>query len=103
MNEPHTSNRYEQNAGKPPGKIVKDWVWEMAAYVKSLDSKHLVSTGEEGYRSEGETPPPHLNWINGGWKGMWGRGGGEHGFWSTPATPTTDTTPPSPHPPSPRR
>lgn len=70
MNEPHTSNRYEQNAGKPPGKIVKDWVWEMAAYVKSVDAKHLVSTGEEGYRSDGETPPPHLNWINGGWKGV---------------------------------
>jgi mannan endo-1,4-beta-mannosidase len=70
MNEPHTSNRYEQDQGKPPGKIVKDWVWEMAAYVKSIDRNHLVSTGEEGYRSDGETPPPHLNWINGGFKGM---------------------------------
>ena len=69
MNEPHTSNRWEQDQGKPPGKIVKDWVWEMAAFVKSLDRNHLVSTGEEGYRSDGDTPPPHLNWINDGWKG----------------------------------
>jgi hypothetical protein len=29
-----------------------------------------VSTGEEGYRADGNVNPPHNNWLNGGFKGV---------------------------------
>ncbi|CAL5219410.1 g1238 [Coccomyxa viridis] len=70
MNEPHTTDLYERNRGWPPGQLVRNWIWEMAAYVKSVDGNHMVSTGEEGYRADGPANPPHNNWINGGYKGV---------------------------------
>ena len=42
QNEPHTTDLYEINQGLPPGQIVKNWIWEMAAYIKSIDSNHMV-------------------------------------------------------------
>ncbi|CAK0742592.1 hypothetical protein CVIRNUC_001407 [Coccomyxa viridis] len=70
MNEPHTTDLYEINRGWPPGQLARNWLWEMAAYIKSIDSNHLVSSGEEGYRADGPTNAPHNNWINGGYKGV---------------------------------
>jgi mannan endo-1,4-beta-mannosidase len=70
-NEPHTTNRWEADAGLPPGALVRDWVWEMAGRVKGFPGfKAMVSTGEEGYRSDGEAVSPHNVWINGGFKGV---------------------------------
>ncbi len=43
-NEPHLVN-----GGDPSGQLIRAWVAEMAAFFKSLDGNHLVSTGEEGY------------------------------------------------------
>ncbi|ESQ48947.1 hypothetical protein EUTSA_v10020842mg [Eutrema salsugineum] len=42
MNEP-------QCKADPSGKTLTAWIREMAPYVKSLDSKHLLSTGLEGF------------------------------------------------------
>lgn len=71
-NEPHTSNRWEADRGRAPGALVKAWVWEMAARIKGFDGGYggMVSTGEEGYRSDGDTADPHSAWINGGFKGV---------------------------------
>jgi hypothetical protein len=45
-NEPHTTDGYEQNRGIAPGKLVCDWVKEMAPYFKSLAPLQMITTGE---------------------------------------------------------
>ncbi|KAK4282647.1 hypothetical protein QN277_014001 [Acacia crassicarpa] len=45
MNEPRSE--FDQS-----GKIIQDWVSEMAAYVKSIDSNHLLEIGLEGFYGE---------------------------------------------------
>ncbi|KAA8528039.1 hypothetical protein F0562_035092 [Nyssa sinensis] len=42
MNEPRSQADYS-------GKTINGWVQEMAAYVKSMDSKHLLEIGMEGF------------------------------------------------------
>ncbi|GBG59003.1 hypothetical protein CBR_g24351 [Chara braunii] len=42
MNEPRATSDFS-------GKTVQDWLREMAAFVKGLDSKHMVSAGVEGF------------------------------------------------------
>ena len=73
QNEPHTRDLYEKNRGMPAGQLVKNWLGEMSAWLKGLDSNHLISSGEEGYRAGGPTETQGNvganNWINGGYKG----------------------------------
>ena len=42
QNEPHTRDLYEHNRGWAPGQLVRNWLWEMAAYVKNFDGNHMV-------------------------------------------------------------
>ncbi|MED6109868.1 hypothetical protein PIB30_037526 [Stylosanthes scabra] len=42
MNEPRSKTDYS-------GKLIKEWVIEMAAYVKSIDGNHLLEVGLEGF------------------------------------------------------
>lgn len=68
-NEPHTSDEYEATLGVAPGTIVFNWLNEMSTFVKSLDKNHMVTTGEEGYRTNG--PKVQIsNWLNDGLKGV---------------------------------
>lgn len=74
-NEPHTADNYEKDRDLPPGQIVHRWLSEMAAYVKRLDPNHLITTGEEGYRTRGNISRGPLNrrlsslWVDNGMKG----------------------------------
>ncbi|KAK7269509.1 hypothetical protein RIF29_22240 [Crotalaria pallida] len=45
INEPRSQSDYS-------GKSIQDWVSEMAAYVKSIDSNHLLEVGLEGFYGE---------------------------------------------------
>ncbi|KAF3602798.1 hypothetical protein Bca4012_091066 [Brassica carinata] len=55
MNEP-------QCKADPSGKTLTAWIGEMATYVKSLDSKHLLSTGLEGFY--GDSSPQRKASLN---------------------------------------
>ena len=43
QNEPHTRDLYEINRGMLPGKLARDWIYEMSAFIKGIDSNHMVS------------------------------------------------------------
>ncbi len=47
------------------GDTLQEWIETMSAYVKSLDSDHMVTTGSEGFY--GPTGPAHnpLGWMSG--------------------------------------
>ncbi|MCX6131623.1 MAG: cellulase family glycosylhydrolase [Proteobacteria bacterium] len=88
-NEPHTSDYYEcliSDLGKKTnsdcnkenmanygaGEIVYKWLGEITAFVKTIDTNHLVSSGEEGYRlghQASDCIHPH-EWIHNGSKGV---------------------------------
>jgi hypothetical protein len=46
MNEPRTSTGYDLSIGRLPGDTINAWLTQQAAFIKSLDSAHMVSTGE---------------------------------------------------------
>lgn len=39
----------EPRSSDPTGEIVYDWIVDIASFLKSIDSNHLLSTGEEGF------------------------------------------------------
>lgn len=69
MNEPHTDDGFEAKLKLSPGSILCAWVAEMTAFIKSLDSNHLIATGEEGYRSDLTADSSSHSWLNNGLKG----------------------------------
>ncbi|KAF7844874.1 mannan endo-1,4-beta-mannosidase 4-like [Senna tora] len=54
INEPRSQYDYS-------GKIIQDWVSEMAAYVKSIDNKHLLEVGLEGFYGESVPERKEIN------------------------------------------
>ena len=69
-NEPRTSHGYDALIGRRPGATICDWVAEMSAFVRSLDSNHLVTVGDEGMRADVPTRPgDERAWLNDGHEG----------------------------------
>ena len=86
-NEPHTKDFYEcTRTGRTEsecqqldmrtfgaGNLVRDWLTRMSHFVKSVDSNHLVSHGEEGYLADLDSLSPDCKqkhqWIHNGSKG----------------------------------
>jgi len=46
-------------------ELLLDWVGEMSAYVKSLDSNHLLALGDEGFLQHADTSDPLYNGSHG--------------------------------------
>lgn len=61
-NEPHLPDNVDRTGG-----IIRAWVAEMAAYIKSLDSNHMVGTGEEGYDTTPQDYAPLSAYNNQAW------------------------------------
>ena len=43
-NEPHTTDDYEIKRGIAPGTIIKAWIKDMVAFIRTLDTSHMVSS-----------------------------------------------------------
>lgn len=86
-NEPrwHTSPK-DGNAVDTTGETIRSWIWNEAAYIKSIDTNHMISTGDEGWtaaqswegtRWETNNTSPHVDytvihcWPD-WWGGLWG-------------------------------
>jgi len=41
-NEPHTTDNWDTLHGKPAASTVRNWVGEMAAFIKGQDPNHMV-------------------------------------------------------------
>ncbi len=44
----------EARSSDPTGTIIYDWIEDIATFLKSIDTNHLLSTGEEGFDVSGE-------------------------------------------------
>ncbi len=68
-NEPHTTDLYEQHRNQTSGTMVNSWLSEMSMFIRQQGIKQLVSSGEEGYRTDGNTTGPNTR-LNNGYKGV---------------------------------
>lgn len=71
-NEPHTQDDYERARGLRPGSLTHDWLDVITTYARTIDTRHLISAGEEGYRTAdltGHGRGAHA-WIDNGQKGV---------------------------------
>lgn len=42
----------DDNPVDTSGMTIRNWVWDMAAFIKRIDTNHMVSTGEEGWTAD---------------------------------------------------
>ncbi|KAI9139557.1 glycoside hydrolase superfamily [Paraphysoderma sedebokerense] len=69
LNEPHTRDGWERKNGTEPGSTVNKWICDFSSWLKPLVRNHLVSSGEEGYRTGGKNGTAH-DWVDNGLKGV---------------------------------
>lgn len=41
-NEPHTTDNYEKDHNMQPGSLIKGWIKEVVAHIRTLDKNHMV-------------------------------------------------------------
>ncbi|GAB2285370.1 Mannan endo-1,4-beta-mannosidase 2 [Dionaea muscipula] len=64
INEPHCMS-------DPSGDTLQDWIKEMSSFVKSIDEKHLVTVGLEGFYGP-KSPKSNENPSASGWESILG-------------------------------
>ena len=52
------------------GKIINGWMREMSDFIRSLDSKHMITSGEEGYNNKRNSLTQGLMWTDDGTKSL---------------------------------
>jgi endo-1,4-beta-mannosidase len=57
----------EPRSSDPTGGIVNEWMDEMSTFLKSIDTNHLVSTGEEGLEVSDEAFASSADYNNQSW------------------------------------
>jgi mannan endo-1,4-beta-mannosidase len=60
----------EPESADKTGKVIYDWFVEMAAYFKSIDKNHLLTTGESGFDIKNKNYGNYPEWILNGDKGI---------------------------------
>lgn len=55
-NEPRCKGSSSQDNGNCTVAVISQWVSEMSAFIKSVDSNHLVAIGDEGFFNEPGNP-----------------------------------------------
>ncbi|KZV63769.1 glycoside hydrolase family 5 protein [Peniophora sp. CONT] len=66
MNEPRCSGSTSVASSSCTPATITNWATEMSAFIKSIDSNHMVSVGDEGFFNE----PDNANWLYQGTLGV---------------------------------
>jgi mannan endo-1,4-beta-mannosidase len=69
-NEPRTPKWYEASRGWGMGDQIHDWLKDMSNFIRTIDDKHLIASGEEGFKTSHNYQHGSLDWMHNGEYGI---------------------------------